>query len=59
MFSLKLTMARPLSEEKRGALLAAAADAVAFSGVAASTVKIAKDGGVAEGTLSGERISPR
>lgn len=44
-------MARPLSEEKRGALLAAATDAVASSGVAASTLKIAKDAGVAEGTL--------
>jgi len=44
-------MARPLSEEKRNALLAAAIDAVASSGVAASTLKIAKDAGVAEGTL--------
>jgi len=44
-------MARPLSEEKRNALLAAATDAVASSGVAASTLKIAKDAGVAEGTL--------
>jgi AcrR family transcriptional regulator len=44
-------MARPLSEEKRNALLAAAASAVALSGVAASTLKIAKDAGVAEGTL--------
>jgi AcrR family transcriptional regulator len=44
-------MARPLSEEKRNALLAAATDAVASSGVAASTLMIAKDAGVAEGTL--------
>ena len=44
-------MARPLSEEKRSALLAAATNAVALSGVAASTLKIAKDAGVAEGTL--------
>jgi AcrR family transcriptional regulator len=44
-------MARPLSEEKRSALLAAAIHAVASSGVAASTLKIAKDAGVAEGTL--------
>ena len=43
-------MARPLSEEKRSALLAAAIDAVGSSGVAASTLKIAKDAGVAEGT---------
>jgi AcrR family transcriptional regulator len=44
-------MARPLSEEKRSALLAAATNAVALSGVAASTLNIAKDAGVAEGTL--------
>ncbi|MDB5405282.1 MAG: TetR/AcrR family transcriptional regulator [Rhodospirillales bacterium] len=44
-------MARPLSEEKRNALLAAATSAVASSGVAASTIKIAKDACVAEGTL--------
>ena len=44
-------MARPLSVEKRNALLAAAVDAVASSGVAASTLKIAKDADVAEGTL--------
>jgi len=44
-------MVRHLSEEKRSALLAAAIDAVASSGVAASTLKIAKDAGVAEGTL--------
>lgn len=44
-------MARPLSEEKRGALLAAAATAVAEMGVTASTATIAKLAGVAEGTL--------
>ncbi|RYD21844.1 MAG: TetR/AcrR family transcriptional regulator [Verrucomicrobiaceae bacterium] len=44
-------MARPLSEEKRIALLAAATAAVASSGVSASTYRIAKDAGVAEGTL--------
>lgn len=44
-------MARPLSEEKRNALLAAATNAVASSGVAASTIKIAQYAGVAEGTL--------
>jgi AcrR family transcriptional regulator len=44
-------MARPLSEEKRNAILAAAAEAVASLGVSASTAKIAKDAGIAEGTL--------
>jgi AcrR family transcriptional regulator len=44
-------MARLLSEEKRNALLSAAASAVALAGVAASTARIAKDAGVAEGTL--------
>src|ERR1700682_5831886 len=44
-------MARLLSEEKRNALLSAAASAVALAGVAASTTRIAKDAGVAEGTL--------
>lgn len=44
-------MARPLSEEKRHAILAAATDAVAALGVSASTAKIAKDAGIAEGTL--------
>ncbi|MDE1996608.1 MAG: TetR/AcrR family transcriptional regulator [Rhizobiaceae bacterium] len=44
-------MARPLSEEKRNAILASAADAVASLGVSASTAKIAKDAGIAEGTL--------
>jgi len=44
-------MARPLSEEKRHALLTAAANEVASTGIAASTIKIAKNAGVAEGTL--------
>ncbi|SDA92925.1 TetR/AcrR family transcriptional regulator [Sinorhizobium sp. NFACC03] len=44
-------MARPLSEEKRQALLNAAADFVASLGTGASTAKIAKAAGVSEGTL--------
>jgi len=44
-------MARPLSEEKRTAILAAAAEAVADLGVGAPTAKIAALAGVAEGTL--------
>jgi len=44
-------MARPLSEEKRQALLDAAAEFVASLGTAASTAKIAKAAGVSEGTL--------
>ncbi|SFJ58683.1 transcriptional regulator, TetR family [Paenibacillus sp. UNC496MF] len=44
-------MARPLSEEKRKRLLTAATEEVATSGAAASTIKIAKKAGVAEGTL--------
>ena len=44
-------MARPLSDEKRDALLASALAAVATTGVAASTLSIAKNAGVAEGTL--------
>lgn len=44
-------MARPLSEEKRNAILAAAADAIAALGVSAATARIAKDAGIAEGTL--------
>lgn len=44
-------MARPLSDEKREALLASALAAVASLGVAASTLAIAKGAGVAEGTL--------
>ena len=44
-------MARPLSEEKRYAILAAAAEAVAELGVSAPTAKIARAAGIAEGTL--------
>ena len=44
-------MARPLSEEKRTAILEATAEVVAMLGVSAPTAKIAKDAGVAEGTL--------
>src|SRR5271163_1893430 len=44
-------MARPLSEDKRTAILEAAAEAVAVLGVSSPTAKIAKVAGVAEGTL--------
>jgi len=44
-------MARPLSEEKRQALLDAAAEFVPSLGTGASTAKIAKAAGVSEGTL--------
>ena len=44
-------MARPLSEEKRSALLKAAADAIAVEGVGVSTSRIAKEAGVATGSL--------
>src|SRR5258707_6580713 len=44
-------MARPLSEDKRTAILEAAAEAVAVLGVSAPTAKIANGAGVAEGTL--------
>jgi AcrR family transcriptional regulator len=44
-------MARPRSEDKRKAILNAAAGAVAEMGVGAPTAKIAKLAGVAEGTL--------
>ena len=44
-------MAHPRSEDKRAAILAAAADAVAVLGVSAPTARIAKGAGVAEGTL--------
>lgn len=44
-------MARPLSDEKRDALLASTTAAVASLGIAASTLSIAKAAGVAEGTL--------
>lgn len=44
-------MARPLSEEKREALLEAALNLVAQLGTGAATAKIAKAAGVSEGTL--------
>jgi AcrR family transcriptional regulator len=44
-------MARPRSEDKRMAILEAATEEVARLGVSAPTAKIAKDAGVAEGTL--------
>src|SRR6476620_1974859 len=44
-------MARPRSEDKRAAILEAAAEAVAVLGVSAPTAKIAQGAGVAEGTL--------
>jgi AcrR family transcriptional regulator len=44
-------MARPRSEDKRAAILEAAAEAVAALGVSAPTAKIAREAGVAEGTL--------
>jgi AcrR family transcriptional regulator len=44
-------MARPLSDDKRTAILEAATKVVATLGVSAPTAKIAKSAGVAEGTL--------
>jgi AcrR family transcriptional regulator len=44
-------MARPRSEDKRNAILDAATEVVARLGVSAPTARIAKDAGVAEGTL--------
>lgn len=44
-------MARPLSPEKRTALLLSATQAVAEQGVLATTASIARGAGVAEGTL--------
>ncbi len=44
-------MARPLSEEKRTALLIAAASAIAAQGTSVSTSSIAKAAGVADGSL--------
>jgi len=44
-------MARPLSEEKRKAILYAAVEVMAELGESAPTAKIAKAAGVAEGTL--------
>ncbi len=43
-------MARPRSEDKRNAILSAAIETLAELGVRASTSKIAKVAGVAEGT---------
>jgi AcrR family transcriptional regulator len=48
---LRQFMARPLSPEKRSALLESATQAVAELGVQASTASIARGAGVAEGTL--------
>lgn len=44
-------MARVKSEDKRQALLEAAVDIIASQGLAATTAKIARQAGVAEGTL--------
>jgi len=44
-------VARPKSEDKKQALLEAAAEAFAQSGITASTALIARNAGVAEGTL--------
>ena len=44
-------MARPLSEEKRQAILASAATLVATLGTGAATAKIAREAGLSEGTL--------
>jgi len=44
-------MARPLSEEKRDAILKAATELVAEIGTGAATAQIAKRAGVADGTL--------
>lgn len=44
-------MARPLSEDKRDAILTSAAELVAVMGTSAPTSKIARGAGVAEGTL--------
>lgn len=44
-------MARPLSEEKRKSILSAAAQVVAELGISAPTSRIAKEAGVAEGTI--------
>ncbi|ARW11822.1 TetR family transcriptional regulator [Acetobacter pasteurianus] len=44
-------MARPLSEEKRAAILRAATELVATIGISAATSQIAKRAGIADGTL--------
>jgi AcrR family transcriptional regulator len=47
----RIRMARPKSEDKRNAILAAAAEVIAEQGLGAPTSRIAKVAGVAEGTL--------
>ncbi|BCG87291.1 MULTISPECIES: TetR/AcrR family transcriptional regulator [unclassified Mesorhizobium] len=44
-------MARPLSEEKRQAILASATELVATLGTGAATAKIAREAGLSEGSL--------
>jgi AcrR family transcriptional regulator len=44
-------MARPRSDDKRNAILAAASQLIAEVGVEASTARVAREAGVAEGTL--------
>lgn len=44
-------MARPLSDEKRAAIMAAATRVIASQGLAASTAAIAKEAGVSNGSL--------
>lgn len=48
---MRSAVARPLSEEKREAILAAAAENVAAYGLSAQTARIAADANVAEGTV--------
>lgn len=48
---IRLDVARPLSEEKREAILVSAAELVATVGTSATTASIAKSAGVSEGTL--------
>jgi AcrR family transcriptional regulator len=48
---MELFLARPLSEDKRKAILSSAAEAVALLGLSAPTATIAAGAGVAEGTL--------
>jgi AcrR family transcriptional regulator len=47
----RICMARPKSEDKRNAILAAATEVIAEQGLGAPTARIAKLAGVAEGTL--------
>jgi AcrR family transcriptional regulator len=51
MKSVHSRMARPKSEDKRNAILAAATQVIAEQGLGAPTARIAKVAGVAEGTL--------